>query len=252
MTTTAWVDKDAVIAYLGSDAPAEDDVEGQARLDNAITSASDLLYSLSGRKFPGVLEATVRPLPQYRAMGYPTQRMPNVYWGVCWGIPHTHCEAPLAIGLGRAPIVDVVEVLIDGEVYDPINYRIDDQKWLVRTDCCAWPMCGCSCDYFSVQFHFGEEPPQLGTDAALILSAEMYRALTPGADCRLPTRLTSITRQGVSMVLVDPMDFMEKGLTGVYQVDMFLQAYNPGKQIKKPTVFSPDVVNTGRRTTWPT
>jgi hypothetical protein len=254
-STGQWVTSEEVAAYLGSDAPADTDQEGQQRLENAITSASDLLYSLSGRKFPGVFEAVVRPQPVIgRGIGLPAPLppMPMGSWGSCFGPPHIRCEAPMAIGLGRAPLVEIIEVSVNGEVIDPIQYRIDDQKWLVRADCCPWPMCGCSCDNFMVQFTFGENPPQLGADAALILSAEMYRAMTPGAtNCRLPARLTSITRQGVSMALIDPMDFMEKGLTGIYQVDMFITAFNPGTQIKKPMVWSPDVVNTGRRPTWP-
>lgn len=253
--TGQWVDIDKVIEYLGTDAPAEDDAEGQQRLEDAITSSSELLYALSGRKFPGELEATVRPFPKSPTLGGRNRNIiwPGNTWGVCWGYPHMICEAPTQLGLGRTPLNEIIEVVINGEVFDPINYRIEDQKWLVRTDCCAWPMCGCSCDDFTISFKFGEGPPQLGTDAALILSAEMYRFMTPGGkNCRLPSRVTSIVRQGVSIALIDPMDFMKSGLTGIYQIDMFLMAYNPGKQIKKPTVFSPDVVNAGRRQTWPT
>jgi hypothetical protein len=246
-TTGLWVDVEDIIAYLGSDAPAPDDIEGQARLENAAVGATELLYSLSGRKFPGIVEATVWPTPFYNP-GRATL-MPNPYWGYCFGSPHTRCEAPKAIGLGRSPLQEIIEIVIDGVELDAINYRIDNQKWLVRNDCYAWPMCGCTCDGFSVKFKWGESPPQLGVDAALILAAEMYRFMTPGTTCRLPARLSSITRQGVSMALIDPMDFMEKGLTGVYQVDMFLQAFNPGKQIRKPIVFSPDVNNFGRRQT---
>lgn len=249
----SWVNYSLLVEYLGADAPADDDAEGQQRLCTSIKSASELLYGLSGRKFPGVFEAVVRPQPLVAPAS--TGRwapLPMSSWGFCLGPPHLRCEAPMAIGLGRSPLVSIESVTIDEEVIDPINYRIDDQKWLVRTDCCPWPMCGCTCDNFVVQFTFGEAPPQIGADAALILAAEMYRAMTPGvSDCRLPARLTSITRQGVSMALIDPMDFMDKGLTGIYQIDMFIMSYNPAKQIKKPMVWSPDVINSGRRPTWP-
>ena len=251
-TTTGWVDIADVIKYLGDDAPAEDDAEGQERLANAITCASELLYALSGRKFPGTLEAVVRPWPTAFSEGRRVRNWPIYTWGVCYGPPHIRCEAPTAIGLGRTPLVSIEEVVINGEVIDPLQYRIDDHKWLVRTDCCAWPMCGCTCDDFTVSFTFGDKPPELGVQAALMLSAEFYRAMTPGnKNCKLPARVTSISRQGLTIGLIDPMDFMDKGLTGIYQIDMFLLAYNPGKQIKKPTVFSPDVANSGRRQTWP-
>jgi hypothetical protein len=252
--TTAWVDIADVIKYLGADAPEEGDAEGQQRLEDAITSASELLYSLSGRKFPGELTAIVRPQPM-RMSEYLHSRVshnwPSYTWGLCHGSPHRRCEAPVSIGLGRSPLVSIQGVVIDEEVIDPSTYRIDDQKWLTRTDCGAWPLCGCTCDTFMIDFTFGEKPPQLGADAALILAAEMYRAMTPGATCKLPARLTSIQRQGISMAVIDPMDFMDKGLTGVYQIDMFLQAYNPGRHIRKPTVWSPDVPNAGHQQTWP-
>ena len=249
---TNWTDVDSVKEYLGEDAPADGDAEAQQNLEDAIAAASELLYSLSGRKFPGVLSAIVRPVPYLAQVG--TGRrvpIPQSTWGLCWGYPHTRCEAPIFIGLGRSPLISIEEIVINDEAVDPIKYRIDDQKWLVRTDCCSWPMCGCTCDNFTVDFTWGEDPPQLGVQAAIMLAAEMYRGMTPGMNCKLPARLTSITRQGLSFAVIDPMDFMEKGLTGIYQIDMFLQAYNPGRQIRKPTVFSPDLINTGRRQTWP-
>jgi hypothetical protein len=258
---TDWVTIEQVADYLGADAPASDDTEGQARLARCITSASDCLYGLSGRKFPGELEATVHPTArirmEYMAGAVPMWgSWPNNTWGVCVDPTHNSCQGSPRIGLGRAPINSVSEVILAGEVLDPINYAVEDQRWLVRTDCCSWPTCGCEgCgdNAFTVTFKFGDIPPQMGMDAATVLAAEMYRAMTPNTSgCRLPTRLTSITRQGVTMAIIDPMDFFAKGLTGNYQIDLFINTYNPARQIRKPIVFSPDVTSTGRRRTWPT
>jgi hypothetical protein len=259
-TTTDWVTLDQMMEYLGSDAP--DDTTGEARLANAISSASESLYALSGRKFPGILQATVRPTARMEQVPYPERRpgqigslsWPNQTWGWCYGGLHLTCSNPTSIGLGRGPIISVEEVVLHEEILDPINYRVEDQKWLVRSDCSGWPTCGCeSChDPFMVSFTFGEEPPQLGIDAATILSAELYRANTPNQVCKLPVRLTSITRQGVTMAVIDSMDFFKNGLTGNYQVDLFIKTFNPAQQIRKPIAFSPDMINTGRRTTWPT
>ena len=253
--TTDWVTPEQVMEYLGNDAP--DDAAGQARLAQCISSSSECLYSLSGRKFPGVLTATVRPTARHEQQVYPepmTISWPTYTWGVCCGYPHRTCYAPMSIGLGRGPIVSIQSVTINGDVLDPINYIVEDQKWLTRVDCCGWPVCGCdSCEEpFKVDFTFGEDPPQMGIDAATILSAEMYRAMTPtSSGCKLPTRLTSITRQGVTMAIIDPMDFFTKGLTGNYQIDLFVMAFNPAKQLRKPIAFSPDMINTGKRQTWP-
>src|SRR5262245_62137285 len=230
---TAWIDVDSVMEYLGSDAPVADDADGQERLANSIMSASELLYALSGRKFAGVQTATVKPTSRMEQ-----QTRPMLYGAFAF------------IGLGRYPIVSIDEVITNDGVLDPANYHVDDAKWLVLdTHCCAtWPSCSCL-DELSVTLKFGEDPPQMGQDAALILSAEMYRAMTPSMSCKLPARMTSITRQGISFALIDPMDFMDKGLTGIYQVDMFIKAYNPGGQVRRPMVWSPDLANTGKRVT---
>ncbi len=247
---TDWVTVDDVSDYLGAEAPASDDVDGQQRLADSITSASQLLYALSGRKFAGQLQAVVLPQAQFepRVRRVSMPMWPQSSWGVCFGAPHITCIAPRSIGLGRSPIVLINSVTIDGTALDPSEYQIEDGQWLVRMPCCAgWPLCGCGCDLMVVDFMFGQDPPQLGMDAANVLASEMYRAKTPGATCKLPARLTSITRQGVSMALIDPMDFIKEGKTGIYVVDMFLQAYNPSRQIKPPLVYSPDVPTMARR-----
>lgn len=245
---TDWVDIQEVIDYLGADAPASDDAAGQARLADSITSASELLYGLSGRKFAGELQSVVLPQAQFEPRHVTVPTWPSSSWGICFGQPHVMCIVPRSIGLGRSPIVSINSVTIDDTVLDPTEYRIDDKQWLTRLPCCVgWPMCGCGCDSFVVDFQWGQDPPQMGVDAATVVSAEMYRAKTPGMNCKLPARLTSITRQGVSMALIDPMDFIKEGKTGIYQVDMFLQAYNPARQIKPPLVFSPDISTYARR-----
>jgi hypothetical protein len=162
------------------------------------------------------------------------------------------------IGLGRSPITDIEWVQIDGEELDPADYRVDDGKWLVRQDCSGWPTCqdisqplGEACT-FGVSFTWGQDPPQAGKTAANILATEFIAAVTPGMTCHLPARVTSITRQGVSFTVLDPQTFLNEGRTGIYTVDLFLKAYNPNGQIRRPMVWSPDFVNTARRQTWPT
>jgi hypothetical protein len=161
------------------------------------------------------------------------------------------------IGLGRSPITEIESVQIDGDELDPSAYRVDDGKWLIRQDCSGWPTCqdlsqplGEDCT-FGVSFTWGQDPPQAGKNAALLLASEFVAAVTPGMTCHLPARVTSITRQGVSFTVLDPQTFLSEGLTGNYQIDLFIKAYNPNKQIRRPTVWSPDVINNGRRQTWP-
>ena len=61
------------------------------------------------------------------------------------------------------------------------------------------------------------------------------------ADCDLPERVTSITREGVTMALIDPQEFIQEGRTGLYTVDLWLNAVNPNRLLKRATVWSPDM-----------
>jgi hypothetical protein len=264
----AWVTLDEVKAILGNNAPTTP--EGDEALQANIDAAVELLYSLSGRQFPGPVSAVVRPTskpqqtPDFRYSqwmlggGYSYGWNASWLWGTCVGCRYVGCCGPGMIGLGRSPIISIEQITIDGDIVDPSQYRVDDGKWLVRNDGCGgWPTCqnllapiGDPCT-FSVDFTWGQDPPQMGKAAAGHMAAEFYKAVTPGLVCTLPTRITSITRQGVTFAVLDPQTFLDKGLTGNYQIDLFLRAYNPAKTIRRPMVFSPDVTDTGRRTMWP-
>jgi hypothetical protein len=155
--------------------------------------------------------------------------------------------------------VSIEQIIFDGDIVDPNTYRIDDAKWLVREQGCAgWPTCQNLAaelgepNTFGVDFTFGQLPPQMGVDAAILLASELYRAATPAlkTTCQLPRRVTSITRQGVSIAVLDSMQYVSQGLTGIASIDMFIHAWNPGQQVRRPMVFSPDLVNIARRKTF--
>jgi hypothetical protein len=90
----------------------------------------------------------------------------------------------------------------------------------------------------------GQNPPPIGRSAAAALAAEMlrgdprYAALNAG-DTRPDARLTSITRQGVTMEFVDPEALFRTGMTGVYAVDLFLRATNPTGARYQAKVITP-------------
>jgi hypothetical protein len=90
----------------------------------------------------------------------------------------------------------------------------------------------------------GQNPPPIGRSAAAALAAEMlrgdprYAALNVG-DVRPDARLTSITRQGVTMEFVDPSALFQSGMTGVYSVDLFLRAINPTGAQYQAKVITP-------------
>lgn len=55
------------------------------------------------------------------------------------------------------------------------------------------------------------------------LAYELFMS-SQGAPCALPDRVTSVSRQGVSWTMLDPMDFLDKGLTGLGSVDQWISS----------------------------
>lgn len=81
---------------------------------------------------------------------------------------------------------------------------------------------GCGCrKRIRVEYSLKDNIPPGGRSAAFNLASEYAKAKT-GKKCALPERVTSISRQGVSWTILDPQDFMDKGLTGLGRIDHWL------------------------------
>jgi hypothetical protein len=150
------------------------------------------------------------------------------------------------------PVGGIVEVLLDGGVVDPVNYRVDNGNRLVALYDFMWPSCqdmrlpATEEGTFSVTYWRGFPPDSLTNYAAGVLAGEFYKACT-GSKCRLPAGVTSITRQGVSMEIQTGM--FSNGYTGIREVDAIIQVFNPNG-LRMPTIIaSPDQSET-RIPTW--
>ncbi|MCI0426357.1 MAG: hypothetical protein L0Z47_11030 [Actinobacteria bacterium] len=234
---------------------------------DALLAASEILYALSGRQYPGLCAETVRPcsggspLPGFSwdRWSYPTVPLLvggnwlnigpacgcHIAWDcACSGIPQ--------VNLGRSDVTQINTVVVDGVTLSAANYRLDHGRWLVRTDGEFWPCCQDLAKNIGeegtwhIELEFGVLPPQAGIDAVIKLACEMAKAWV-GAECDLPERVTSIVRRGVSMTLIDPQTFLSEGKTGLYEVDLFLSAVNPNGLARCATVWSPEVKGRGRR-----
>lgn len=244
-----------------------------ALLEDCLQMASDVLFALTGYVYPGVCTETVRPCAQYDPgdPGPPSRRatLPSVstgspgsmsgwrpgtgssMWGFC------SCNREIACGcfrlpsisLGGVPIVEVTSVLIDGIELDPSEYRVDDYSRLVRLPAAdgtneGWPCCqdltvaDDEVGAFAVTRSVGVDPPVGGRLAAASLGCQLALAFTPRQDapCRLPRRVTSITRQGVSIAVLDPLSLFRDGLTGLAEVDLWVQSDLIGRR-RSPAMF---------------
>jgi hypothetical protein len=150
------------------------------------------------------------------------------------------------------PVGRVDEVIVDGVVLDPASYRVDNGNELVRMDG-DWPMCQdmlapCgAAGSFCVTYVRGAVPDETGCWVAGMLATEFAKACT-GGKCRLPAGVTQVTRQGVSFTIgTGPFP---GGVTGIREVDAYIELFNPNHLTQAPTVWSPDVASRPRRTTW--
>lgn len=207
-------------------------------LDEKLQAASDLLFAMSGRQFNGGgCTDTVRPI-------FPDS---------CG-----HAE----VMLPYYPVTAITSVKVRDRSDEAIttlqatDYRLDNKRVLVRLEGSdgtrkLWPHQDLyqneSGDgrFFEVTYTYGVAPPQLGVNAAATLACEMYLACDSSAadKCRLPNKVQSIVRQGVSMELIDPNQFLTEDFTGIYEVDSFLKAYNPKKLRRSASVWSPDLAS---------
>lgn len=219
--------------------------------------ATDLLHVLSGQQFTGACTKTIRPCEvvcrcSCHAAGWPTWALDPLWsWYSLTSGPRC---CPPQIDLG-GKVASITSVRVDGEMLASSAYRLDEGRWLVRLadedgNNEGWPCCqrldlpateDCT---FEVAYRTESDVPEAGVRAAADFACELAKACNPAAgDCRLPKRVQTITRQGVTMALLDPQDFLDKGRTGLYLVDLFLAAVNPEGFRSPPRVLSPDIVS---------
>lgn len=228
----------------GCGACADEDAYDDDKIEAALVSASEILFQISGRQFAGICDTVVRPHGQCRCSGYAARydAASGRYW--------CGCGEPSQIALG-VPLVEIDEVLIDGVVIPESEYRIDDQRYLVRLLSAdgqrrGWPCCqdlrlGTTEERtFEVSYSYGQVPPQSGKDAAIALACEIAKSCTPGVECRFDRSVQTISRQGVSIQLPGLIDVIKEGRTGIPEVDLFVLAFNPNGNRQRARVFSPD------------
>ena len=122
-------------------------------------------------------------------------------------------------------------------------------EWLVRVDGGVWPRCSnlladpTDVGSFVVTYQAGYPVPAGTGLITSLLACELALALCQADSCRLPRRVQSMTRQGVTISFSD----LDDGRTGLPEVDMWVSAQR--RPPRRATVWSPDVV-VPRQTTW--
>lgn len=247
-----WADVDDLVAPC---CPGEGD--DQELMADALMGASTILYNLTGQLWSGETEDIIRPTADespgadtwYPYDGYSgvTGRAGMYSWPGMWGV--CGCNRTTVCGgntvsellLPGWPVVSITEVKIDGVVVTSAHYKLQDRRRLVYRPQLGetrqgWPCCQdvtldvTEANTWQVKYRWGVAPPPYWKDLAAMLGCQLYLSMVPSrsGECRLPKRIQSISRQGVTIAVIDNYDVFVKGLTGLPEIDMAITALRFG------------------------
>lgn len=234
---------------LGDDTPTD------AQIATARNVAQTIAWTLSGRRV-GVCTVVAERPGRVMSAGCSVQRLAGSSTVVCGCCARfgggCRCPAVDEVLLGSGQVIGVDEVRIGGEVVDPAEYALVGGRRLVRDVGVRWPACQLlghdddAPDVLVVDYRWGQPLDDVGHYAILAFGCELLKAML-NIECRLPPGVTSVTRQGISVDVLDPFEFMQEGRTGVYEFDLWLHTVNPAGLRRASKVRTPDIVEPVRR-----
>ena len=150
---------------------------------------------------------------------------------VCGGCGASNCDCGEVCEILLPTSVARIEGIYEGgALMPPQGYRVDLPNRLVRQDGGCWPVCQDMSkpwnheDALLVTYTPGVWPGPDGLWAAGVLACEFAKACS-GGKCRLPSSVTSVARQGVSMQFTEGM--FAGGVAGIREVDAYVKSINP-------------------------
>lgn len=263
---------DAASGESGCDALDSLTPERRAAIESA---AVEYLWNWTHQRY-GLCEVQVRPCRQ-ECLSLPTTyrgfrqigdaRFPSSPWtpvliqgqwfnmgcGRCSG-DSCSCSTVDALRL-PGPIDSIISVVIDGDTLDPSLYRVDGSRTLVRQGGELWPVCqdmsapSGSDGTWEVTYLKGIPVPHGGQVAAGVLACELAKAACNDSSCGLPQRVQTVTRQDVSIAVLDAFEDVKEGRTGIWLIDSWVASVTQAP--RRYRVASPDYKGPrSRRTTW--
>lgn len=240
--TNLWVTTDELGTTYSTSEYAED----------AIRTASYLLWGMSGRKYTGTTTVSERYITSINALRYQGTSAKNFYphlvAGDVYNVPtedwtdsayQSDGTSSLSrIRLRGKPVhqVHLVRSLYDGKIVSPDKYYVAEHSSLIAYQGTPWPP-----GNIEVTYSYGALPPAAGRQAAKLLAIELIKLWSGSDDCMLPQRVTSVSRQGVSFTILDNQEFLNELRVGIYAVDLFLKVANPMKSLMPARVWNPDL-----------
>ena len=239
MTSPAGPVSESLCAAWATEADLPDsrpELPGGVTWDDLLLVASEMLWALSGRQWSGAgdCEATAElRRDQGRCVGWSLASSP--IFGVAYRdyLPRPSADSQRAVKLPHDEVAEILSVTAGGSAFTA--YRRQG-SWLYRTDGRGWDEAD-----ITVTYRWGLTPPTGGVRAAVKLAIELGKDAAGDSSCRLPKRVVSVTRQGVTMAMIDPARYLDKGKLGMPDIDQWLASVNPSAAPERGMVWSPDV-----------
>lgn len=209
----------------------------------AAWAATNILWKLSGRKFHGVSTITETYVcPSYDIpancswIASGVFRTPYGWNGYVTRDLVNHQQLHTRFRLRQQPVRKIISLTVGGSAIPSANYQLRNGcDIVVDTGGCNFSLC----DAPEVTYKYGVAPPSEGKLAAIDLANQLVRGYN-GEACDLPANVVNIQRQGLSIEMFNPVNFLENGRIGLYSADLFISANNPAKANLPAKVFSPD------------
>jgi hypothetical protein len=218
--------------------------------EEAIRTASYLLWAMSGRKYTGETTVTERYTCTLRnnRLGPSTKtNSPVLFGGDVYNIPSGDYDEyseltsdgmspDSRIKLRGRPVTKIHAIRNrNGKIIDPSSYYLVEHSTVHIKAGTPWTPCNTE-----ITYTYGSPVPAIGKMAARTLAIEFIKLWSDDDTCALPQRVTSVARQGVSYTILDQQDFIQEMRTGMYVIDLFIKTVNPDGARRKSKVFSPD------------
>lgn len=223
-------------------------------LERSCVAATEWLNSRTWRRFRGLAVVELRPCCQ--CSWTPTSAFAWRAWELApWRAdPLPLMDGARTCACSTVPMVSlpadmpdeqlaIVGVTIDGEPFT--DWRLDPGRDLVRTDGKRWPCCqdltkpSTEPSTFAVTVVVGEALYEMARMANTELACELYLGIGDPSQCRIPTKVRTVQRQGVTYSTVETSSLAKDGMLGLRLTDIFLSEF--GKRRKTMNIVSPDV-----------
>ena len=240
-----------------------------ARAEAAARIASDRLRKLTAGRY-GLCEELVRPCRDVCRVRWDERwgrylNPPYPYPGAGDGILRPYLKAGLMYNLCRGgcsqdcacddvckvtlpgPVHEILAVYVDGQLLPADSYLVTEppDNWLIRLDGECWPDCQSMTSSltelgtFAVRYLKGRDPA-CDPDALRAVSAlacELFKKAC-GAKCRLPGRIRTLSRDGITYEVLEGWPRVG---TGLDEVDDWLGLVNPHQLRAPAAVFTLDM-----------